>query len=100
MERLNNIQYLNEKEGCRAKKIGYRLFRAMILPLIILVSSALISNGQVNITGDYKVYISGQVTNIENGAPVPGQVIYIESDQQYNPSFSFSDSVTTDIMGF
>jgi PKD repeat protein len=76
------------------------IVKSFFIPLVLLVSTALIANGQINGTGDYELFISGQVTNIENGAPVPGQVIYIESDLQYNPSFAYSDSITTDALGF
>lgn len=86
MKRFYDIQYLNGK--------------GFILLLVILISTMYIAQGQINGTGEYEIYISGQVTNIENGAPVSGQVIYIESDQQYNPIFSYSDSIITDNLGF
>ena len=92
MQGLYNIQYLNGK--------GINLIKGFLIPLVIIISTAYITRGQVNGTGEYEIYISGQVTNSENGAPVPDQVIYIESDQQYNPTFTYSDSISTDHMGF
>lgn len=100
MQRFNNIQYLNGKGINRFMKLRYDLIKGLIIPLVILISTSYITQGQINGTGEYEVFISGQVTNAENGAPVPGQVIYIESDLQYNPALTYSDSVTTDILGF
>ncbi len=100
MKNCYHIKYLNGKRFCRFIKLRSGLVKGFIISLLILISSTFITLGQVNGSGNYELYISGQVTNAENGAPVPNQVIYIESDLQYNPAFIYSDSIITDHFGF
>lgn len=72
--------------------------RISVFVLILLLPTILLS--QVNGTDLGSVLISGQVTNIVNGAPVTNQEIIIESDPFHNPSFIYNKVVTTDEWGF
>ncbi len=75
------------------------IMKKYLFTFLIFCALSLTSQAQVSGT-DYDLYLSGQVTNIDNGAPVPNQVIYIESDMQYNPVFIYYDTVITDQFGF
>ena len=74
-----------------AKRISVFVL-SLLLPTILLA--------QVNGTDLGSVFISGQVTNIVNGAPVTNQEIIIESDPFHNPSFIYNKILQTDEWGF
>lgn len=44
--------------------------------------------------------IYGQVLNRNNGAPVPDQNVFLESNAEYNPNFIYSEKLVTDEKGF
>jgi PKD repeat protein len=46
------------------------------------------------------IFIIGQVTDEQTGAPIDGQVINIEADHSYSPDFNYSATLVTDKEGF
>lgn len=46
------------------------------------------------------LFISGQITNDENGAPIPDHQVYISSDADYTPGFEYFAVTKTDMNGF
>ena len=54
---------------------------------------------QVNGTRNY-IYLSGQITNYINGAPIPDHQIYITADSSSNSGFTYYATSKTDVNGF
>ncbi|MEN8223807.1 MAG: PKD domain-containing protein [Bacteroidota bacterium] len=70
----------------------------LLLPfMMLLVISITTTFAQEN--ANY-IYLAGQITNIENGAPVAGQAVYIESNSEYNGGFNYFLAAYTDAYGF
>lgn len=46
------------------------------------------------------IYLAGQITNIENGAPIAGQEVYIESNSESNGGLNYYLASMTDAYGF
>jgi PKD repeat protein len=55
--------------------------------------------GQVNASRN-TLYITGQLTNDVNGAPIPDHNIYITSDPESSPGFEYYAVTKTDMNGF
>lgn len=69
---------------------------ALLVFLLVISSSALSQfNGEEN-----TIFITGQVTNTVNGAPVSSQKIFVESDSMTNNGFYFYSTIYTDVNGF
>jgi len=74
------------------------LFKKLLLPLmILLVISITTTFAQENMND---IYLSGQITNIENGAAVAGQAVYIESNSESNGGLNYYLAAYTDAYGF
>lgn len=56
-------------------------------------------SAQVN-AEDNVIYVSGQIVNNVNGAPVSSHKIYIESDSLSNNGFYYYSTIYTDVNGF
>ncbi len=83
------------RQACNRKEL---LFKKLLLPLaIILIISITTTFAQDNTNN---IYLSGQITNIENGAPVAGQAVYIESNSESNGGLNYFLSSITDAYGF
>jgi PKD repeat protein len=67
---------------------------ALLLGLIISTASA-----QVNSEQKY-IFVSGQLTSSNTGAPIPDHQIYITSDSLVNSGFSYYSATKTDVNGF
>jgi PKD repeat protein len=89
---MGNI--LHKRRQVRASEI-----RKVLLSFIFLlaISSSALSqiNGEEN-----TIFITGQVTNNVNGAPVSNHKIFIESDSVANNGFYFYSAIYTDVNGF
>lgn len=79
---------------CRPKL----LLKRMIVPLMILFVISVTTTFAQNEMN--QLYLSGQITNIESGAPVAGQMVYIESNIASCGGMSFYDIKYTDNYGF
>jgi hypothetical protein len=74
--------------------------RIVRIALLLLAGLAVLpAVAQFNGTQNY-IYISGQLTNNVNGAPIADHDIYITSDTITNNGFQHYSIVKTDIMGF
>jgi PKD repeat protein len=72
--------------------------RASLAVVVLLsVSSSAFSqfNGEEN-----TIFVTGQVTNNMNGAPISNHKIYVESDSVSNNGFYFYSTIYTDVNGF
>lgn len=69
------------------------------LLLLISVMWTSVTMGQVT-AEDKTVYLSGQLTNSVNGAPISNYKIYILSDSIANNGFYFYSTIYTDVNGF
>ena len=68
-----------------------------LILLLFSVTSSAFSQGfsEKNI-----IYLIGQVTNSQNGAPIEGQEIFIVADTTYNTHFHYTNTVFSDKDGF
>ena len=77
--------------------------RKQILKLLLLPLSLLLI---ISITTTFaqeapnKIYLSGQIINIENGAPIAGHPVYVESNNESNGGFNYYLAAYTDAFGF
>ena len=74
------------------------LLQRMLLPLTILFIISITTTFAQNKTNS--VYLSGQITNTENGAPVSDQKVYIQSNIATGGGMSFCHIKYTDVYGF
>lgn len=70
---------------------------AVLIPTLLLLNS--IAIGQVTSHERY-IYLSGQLTNTETGAPIPDHDIYISADSAANSGFTYYAVTKTDANGF
>lgn len=78
----------------RRKQLMLKLLLPLIPALIISITTSYAQEGTNHI------YLSGQITNIENGAPIAGHPVYIESNTESNGGFSYYLAAYTDAYGF
>lgn len=76
-------------------RAGLKALLATVLLLAISSSAYSQFNGEEN-----TIFVTGQVTNTVNGAPVSNHKIYIESDSVSNSGFQFYSTIYTDVNGF
>jgi len=76
-------------------------YHSIVLMFLLLATSFVYSQDGHN-NGDEKnvVFLIGQVTNSENGAPIDGQEINVISDSAYNPHFNYISKLYTDEEGY
>ncbi len=67
---------------------------ALFLGLLISPASAQVNSDQKSI------FVSGQLTSSNTGAPIPDHQIYITSDSLVNSGFSYYSATKTDVNGF
>ncbi|MCD4664106.1 MAG: T9SS type A sorting domain-containing protein [Bacteroidales bacterium] len=75
-------------------------YHSIILMLLLLATSFVYSQGNHGNTGKNRIFIIGQVTNNENGAPIEGQEILVISDSSYNQQFNYNTKLYTDDEGY
>lgn len=90
MKTLNTI--ITHKLISRASLVCASL--VLLLGIMIFPASA-----QVNSQQKY-IYLSGQLTSSNTGAPIADHLIYITSDSLVNSGFSYYASTKTDVNGF
>lgn len=74
------------------------LWKKLLLPLLmILIISITTTFAQ---EGQNYIYLSGQLTNIENGAPIKGHAVYIESSSESSGGMNYYLAAYTDEYGF
>lgn len=74
------------------------MLQKLIIPLMMmLIISITTTFAQDNMN---YIYVSGQITNIENGAPVAGHPVYLESNSESNGGFNYYLTSYTDAYGF
>jgi PKD repeat protein len=78
----------------RKKLLLKKLLLPMMAMLIISITTTFAQDNGNNI------YLSGQITNVENGAPVAGQAVYIESNAETNGGVNYYLASYTDAYGF
>ena len=78
------------------KMIG---FKKKIPLLLVFLFSCSLAFTQVAFDKNV-IFIIGQVTDEQTGAPIDGQVINIEADHSYSPDFNYSTTLITDKEGF
>ncbi|MCB0805788.1 MAG: T9SS type A sorting domain-containing protein [Bacteroidales bacterium] len=66
---------------------------------ILLLCNPVFSQGNVN-NEKYKVILIGQVTRLDNGAPIKDHEVIISSDSTYEPQFIYTKKLITDHEGF
>ncbi|HSG67175.1 MAG TPA: PKD domain-containing protein, partial [Bacteroidales bacterium] len=75
-----------------------KLLNRFLLPLVtILIISITTTFAQGNMN---HIYLAGQITNIENGAPIAGQAVYIESNSDIYGGLNYFLAAYTDAYGF
>jgi len=75
-----------------------KLLLKLLLPLsMILVISITTTFAQSN---NNSIYLAGQITNLENGAPIAGHAVYIESNSESNGGLNYYLACMTDANGF
>jgi len=76
-------------------------YHSIVLMFLLLAASFVYSQDGYN-GGDEKniIFLIGQVTNSENGAPIDGQEINVISDSSYNPQFNYNTKFYTDEEGY
>ena len=74
------------------------LVRKVSLMLIFLLSCSL-AFSQVAFDKN-TIFLIGQITDEQTGAPVVGQVINVEADHSYSPDFNYSVTLVTNKDGF
>jgi PKD repeat protein len=73
--------------------------RKLVFPLlIILVISITSTFGQGE--NDHTIYLSGQLTNIQNGAPIKGRTVYVQTNAENYGGFNYFAELTTNAWGF
>ncbi len=83
------------RQARRPKKL---LFKKLLLPMMaLLIISITTTFAQENVN---YIYLSGQITNIENGAPVAGHPVYIESNSESPGGLNYYIAAYTDAYGF
>ena len=81
-----------------ARHLRRLLIRMLPLSLlIILIISITTTFAQENIN---YIYLSGQITNADNGAPVPGHPVFIDSNSESFGGFNYFLAAHTDEFGF
>lgn len=74
------------------------LLRKLLLPMLcLLVISITTTFAQ---EGANNIYLTGQLTNIENGAPIAGHAVYVESNSESNGGMNYYLAAYTDANGF
>ncbi len=75
-----------------------KLIYKLLLPLTLLLAISITTTfAQGN---DNYIYLSGQITNVENGAPIAGQAVYIESNSDVYGGLNYFLAAMTDAYGF
>lgn len=84
---------------CKAQGPRKLLLRKLLLPLMmILIISITTTFAQ---EGQNYIYLSGQLTNIENGAPISGHAVYVESNSESSGGgINYYLAAYTDAYGF
>ena len=67
--------------------------------LLVLLFSCSLAFTQVAFDKNV-IFIIGQVTDEQTGAPIDGQIINVEADHSYSPDFNYSATLVTDKEGF
>src|SRR5680860_1152999 len=57
------------------------LIRKLFFPVLIILFISITSTFGQN-ENDHTIYLSGQLTNIQNGAPIKGHTVYIQSNPE------------------
>lgn len=81
-----------------APRLKMSLLRKLLFPLLMILIISITSTFAQS--GINYIYISGQITNTENGAPVPGHPVFIESNSESNGGFNYFLAAYTDEFGF
>ncbi len=88
-------------QRCHTGKAVKRLIGQKCIPVLLAAFfMPAIALSQINGSEYGHVYISGQITNESNGAPINGQAVFIESDITSDPEFVYFDTVYTNNQGF
>jgi hypothetical protein len=80
-------------------KLVYRASLVITGMLMVLGFMITPASAQVNSQLKY-IFISGQLTSSNTGAPIPDHQIYITSDSLINSGFSYYATTKTDVNGF
>jgi PKD repeat protein len=81
-----------------AQRLKMPLLRKLLFPLLMTLIISITTTFAQN-ESNY-IYLSGQITNVENGTPIPGQQVYIKSNPEYSGGFNYFFSSYTDEFGF
>ena len=81
-----------------AHRLKMPLLRKLLFPLLMILIISITSTFAQS--GINYIYLSGQITNTENGAPVPGHPVFIESNSESNGGFNYFLASYTDEFGF
>lgn len=82
-----------------ARTLKMRLLKKLLIPtLLLLIISITTTFAQTS--GENQIYLSGQIVNNVNGAPIPGQPVYVESQSESNGGFNYYLAAVTDEFGF
>jgi hypothetical protein len=82
-----------------ARVVKMPLLRKLLLPtLLLLIISITTTFAQKD--GNNSIFISGQIVNNVNGAPISGHPVYIESNSESNGGFNYYLAAVTDEFGF
>ncbi len=82
----------------QAQRQAKLLLKRMLAPMLVLfIISITTTFAQAELN---TVYLSGQVVNTENGAPIKDQLVYIQSEIESGGGFSFYHTAYTDNYGF
>ncbi len=80
----------------KGKMIG---FEKKISLLLMFLFSCSLAFTQVAFDKNV-VFLIGQITDEQTGAPIEGQVINVDADHSYSPDFNYSSTLVTDKEGF
>lgn len=85
---------LHARQATRKARLPERMLLPLLVLLIISITTTFAREGMNT------VYLSGQVVNTENGAPIKNQMVYIQSEVASSGGFSFYHIRYTDDNGF
>lgn len=81
-----------------AQRLKMPLFRKLLFPLLMILIISITTTFAQN-ENNY-IYLSGQITNIENGTPIAGHPVFIKSNPEFNGGFNYFLALYTDEFGF